>query len=75
MDRCCNFIGNEIQYVRPKTGMVKMTYAEWLEKAKASLTQNKIDVEHFYLQMGTGPQYAFVIFFTCVVSYGSCCLN
>ena len=36
---------------RPPTENVPLTYAEWLEKAKASLAQPDVEVEHFYLQL------------------------
>ena len=39
---------------RPPTQIQHLTYAEFLEKAKASLTQPKVDMEHFYLQLSTG---------------------
>ena len=33
-----------------------MNYTDFLAKATQSLTQSKVDLEHFYLQLGT-PGY------------------
>ena len=36
---------------RPPTENVMMSYSEWLATAEASLTQDSVNSEHFYLQL------------------------